>query len=221
MFAFKKSLGEWLLRLFRGGKADHHGRKKSWPTREEIARLPWFEGLDADRIAVVSTAEGAKRAYDELAKETVVGFDTESKPTFKKGEASTGPHVAQFSTMDHAYVFTLHDPAVRKVVGSLIKLASLQKVGFGLGDDVKRIRIKLHVEPHNVLDLETLFSARGYGKGVGVKVAVALLFKKQFRKSKRISTSNWMNRELTDQQIHYAAEDVYAAIKVYRKLVKN
>jgi ribonuclease D len=147
-----------------------------------------------------------------------VGFDTESKPTFQKGEVSRGPHVVQFSTARRAYIFMLHLEKNREVASALINSPALKKVGFGLGDDLKRIPIKLGARPKSVLDLETLFSARGYGRGVGVKVGVAIMFKQRFMKSKKASTSNWMNRSLTDSQILYAANDAYAAIKVYEAL---
>lgn len=193
-------------------------KKITWPTREEIALLPWFEGLSLDDIAVIETPQGARRAHDELVEAGVVGFDTESKPTFIKGEKSHGPHVAQFATLTRAYIFQLHDPGIRKTAAALIKMPSLKKVGFGLSDDLKRIRLKLKVEPKSVLDIETLFAARHYGRGVGVKVGVAIAFKRRFRKSKKASTSNWGAPYLSDQQLLYAANDAYAAIKVFHAL---
>ncbi len=204
----------WLKKLFK--KRPTGGvRPVSWPTREQIALLPWFDGLGLSDIEVIDTPEGARRAEAELAQAVVVGFDTESKPTFVKGAPSHGPHVVQFSTLKRAYVFMLHQPDCRRVASELIALSTLKKVGFGLSHDLKHIHSKLHVSPQDVLDLETLFSAKGYGRGVGVKVGVALIFKRRFRKSSRASTSNWGARHLTDQQILYAANDAFAAIKVY------
>ncbi len=148
----------------------------------------------------------------------MVGFDTESKPTFTVGERSSGPHVAQFATRERVFVFPLHQHENRRVVGALMELASLAKVGFGLRDDLKRIRAKLGANPQSVLDLETLCAQRGYGRGVGIKVAVAMCFNRRFRKSKKIGTSNWMRRRLTDQQLLYAANDAHAAMRVFEAL---
>jgi ribonuclease D len=201
-----------LLKKHPAGPTD---KKIPWPKAEEIAALPWFEELPWDQILVVDTPESARQALDELSREKVVGFDTESKPTFRKGEASHGPHVAQFSTLKRAYVFMLHQAECRMVASALIKLTTLKKVGFGLNDDLTRIRAKLRISPSNVIDLETLFSARGYGRGVGVKVAVAIAFNRRFRKSKKASTSNWGAQNLSDRQILYAANDAFAAIKVF------
>jgi hypothetical protein len=163
---------KWLQRLF--WKRRTSERRVIWPTAEEIALLPWFEGLESPDIVVISTPEGARRAYNELIKEEIVGFDTESKPTFLKGEKSKGPHVAQFVTLEKGYVFMLHEPACSKVTADLMTLKSLKKVGFGLGDDLRRIKEKLDVLPRSVLDLESSFAARGYGRNMGVKTAIAI-----------------------------------------------
>jgi len=211
-------LWRWLVRLFPAFRDDPSSRPRQWPTREEMMALPWFDGVGRDQIVMIDSDQGARRAYEELSRLAVVGFDTESKPTFNKGEKSRGPHVAQFSTPERSYVFTLHQPENRRVVGALMGLASLKKVGFGLADDVKRVRSKLGVIPKSVLDLETLCAQRGYGRGVGVKVAVAMVFKRRFRKSKKIGTSNWMNRQLTDQQVLYAANDAHAAMLVFEAI---
>ena len=66
---------------------------------------------------------------------------------------------------------------------------------------------------------ETLFAQRGHGRQVGVKVAVAIVFKQRFRKSKRAATSNWREQHLSRQQILYAANDAYAALRVYNALI--
>lgn len=206
----------WLRRLF--GRKSVNERKIPWPTTEQINLLPWFDGLGLNDIIVVANEHDARRAYDDLIRESVVGIDTESKPTFVRNQKSTGPHVAQFSTLKHAYVFMLHHPVCRKTAGMLIERSELKKVGFGLDDDLKKFRMNMHLHPASVLDLETIFRKIGYGRGVGVKVAVAIVFKKRFRKSKRASTSNWASHHLSEKQLLYAANDAYAAIKVFHAL---
>lgn len=212
-----RAIRRWLVRMFPSLQSGAD-RPILWPTREEIMALPWFDGIGLEKIVVVESPEQAKRAHDDLSRRTVVGFDTESKPTFLKGEQSSGPHIAQFSTPEKTYIFTLHQQENRKVVSALIAQGSLTKVGFGLSNDVKSVRAKLHVTPQSVIDLETLCAKHGHGRGVGVKVAVAILFKRRFRKSKKIGTSNWMRRCLSDQQLLYAANDAYAALRVYEEL---
>ena len=196
---------------------DQHTRHAT-PDKDAIALLPPFERLGMDRIALVTTGAQAREAFAALTDAPAWGFDTESKPTFKVGEVSDGPHILQLSTTERAWVFQLHDPACSEVAGELLALGGIQKAGFGLGDDRKRIISKLRVEPAGILELNTVFRERGYRKDMGVKGAVAVLFNQRFIKSKKAATSNWANARLTEAQLIYAANDAYAAIRVFDAL---
>lgn len=188
------------------------------PDKEQINLLDAFDRLDLHHIHMVTTASQSAAALQALQSEKVLGFDTESKPTFAKNEASTGPHIVQLSTLQAAWIFQLEDAECRRAVGQLLEAPHIIKAGFGLGDDKKRITYKLGVNLQGVLDLNTVFKARGYRKDMGVRGAVAVLFNKRFIKSKKASTSNWANPQLTEAQIIYAANDAYAAMRVYAKL---
>lgn len=188
------------------------------PDKEQIAGLDPFERLPLGRIELVATGPQAERAIAELASATMLGFDTESKPTFAKGEVSDGPHILQLATLEKAWIFQLHDPACRAALCELLASNTAKKVGFGLGDDMRRIRGKLGVEMLGVVDLNHLFRAQGYRKDIGVKTAVALLFGKRFLKSGKASTSNWAARALSESQLMYAANDAWAAARVYEAM---
>ncbi|MDB5826887.1 MAG: 3-5 exonuclease [Variovorax sp.] len=188
------------------------------PEREQIALLAPFDGLDLQDIVVVETVDDAARAAAELLAAGIVGFDTESKPTFAKNEVNTGPHLVQFSTMTTAYLFQLHRTDCVPTVQMLIASTALLKVGFGLSTDLTLIRNRLDVEPRAVFDIDNEFRRRGYRKSVGVKTAVALVFDRRFMKSRKATTSNWANKQLTDAQVRYAANDAYASIRVYDAL---
>lgn len=188
------------------------------PSKEAIALLDPFERLGLDRIELVQTLSQAERALDELARATAWGFDTESKPTFQKHEVSHGPHVVQLATLERAWVFQLHDADCRALTAEALARPGVVKAGFGLGDDRKRIREKLGVEPQDVLDLNHVFRQRGYRKDMGVKGAVAVLFNRRFIKSGKASTSNWANDRLSEAQLIYAANDAWAALRVYHAL---
>jgi ribonuclease D len=188
------------------------------PDRETIALLPDFERLGLDHIYVVADANAAFAARVELFAATVLGFDTESKPTFKVGEVSTGPHVVQLATRTHAWVLVLHDETVRELAAEVLVAPHIVKAGFGLNDDKKFITRKLGIELHGVLDLTERFRTRGHRKDIGVKTAIAMLFGQRFIKSKKAATSNWANPRLTPAQIVYAANDAYAAIRVYEAM---
>jgi ribonuclease D len=183
-----------------------------------MAVLPALERLGLNDIVVVSSRAQAEQAYDLLDTSPVLGFDTESKPTFAKDEVSLGPHVVQFSTLHRAHVFQLHDPGCRDVVCALLQSQRITKAGFGLAGDHQQILRTLRVTPQNVLDLNVVFKNRGYPKEIGVKAAVALLLQRRFVKSRKATTSNWSNRHLTESQIVYAANDAWAAMQVYHAL---
>lgn len=190
----------------------------STPGKDEIALLPEFERLGLDRIVLVTTRAQAFEASAALRDHADWGFDTESKPTFVKDQVSDGPHIVQLATLERAWVFQLHDTGCRDVVAELLANGAHTKAGFGLGDDNKRIRSKLAVDPAGVLELNAIFRARGYRKDMGVKGAVAVLFQQRFIKSKKAATSNWANARLTDAQLVYAANDAYAAARVFEAL---
>ena len=188
------------------------------PDKDTIALLPPFERLGLERITLVSTAEEAQKAFVALTAAPAWGFDTESKPTFRVGEVSDGPHILQLSTPERAWVFQLHEPGCRAVAARLLEHKGIAKAGFGLGDDRKRIVAKLGVEPAGILELNSVFRERGFRKDMGVKGAVAVLFNQRFIKSKKAATSNWANVRLTEAQLVYAANDAYAAIRVFEAL---
>lgn len=185
------------------------------PSKDEIALLEPFERLGLDRIELVASAAHAREAAAELSAAGVWGFDTESKPTFFKDQLSEGPHVVQLATRERAWIFQLHDQECRAIAAELLALRGVVKAGFGLGDDRKRIASKLGVEPADVLELNAVFRERGYRKDMGVKGAVAVLFNRRFIKSKKAATSNWAHPQLTPAQLVYAANDAWAAIRVY------
>jgi ribonuclease D len=188
------------------------------PDKEAIALLPPFERLGLDRITLVNTAKQAQMAHDTLINSRAWGFDTESKPTFKVGEQSDGPHVLQLATAERAWVIQLHDPECRAVAADLLARGGIAKAGFGLGDDRKRIIQKFGVEPAGILELNAIFREQGYRKDMGVKGAVAVLFNQRFQKSKKAATSNWANPHLSESQLVYAANDAYAAYVVWEAL---
>ena len=187
------------------------------PSKEDIAQLPLFHNLAMERIQVIRERAQAELIREELFQTAVFGFDSESKPTFKVGEVSTGPHVIQLATLDKAYIFQMN----AELWTFLIPLFASRdhiKVGFGLKNDAHLFR-KKGIELNRVIELSTCFSAFGYHKTMGVKNAMALLFQVNFPKSKKISTSNWSHPQLSSAQIQYAAADAYACILIFEQLL--
>ncbi len=188
--------------------------QRNTPSKDEMALLPEFARLGLERITLVNSGAQALEACSALRDHPAWGFDTESKPTFFKEQASDGPHIVQIATLEHAWVFQLSDPVCRDRVAGLLAESGHIKAGFGLGDDTKRIVFKLGVEPANVLELNTVYRQLGYRKDIGVKGAVAVQFHQRFIKSKKAATSNWANPRLSEAQLIYAANDAYAAARV-------
>jgi len=191
---------------------------KAVPTREEIALLEPFAGLELDRIHVPSEPDEFASAAAEINAAGIVGFDTESKPTFVAGDISEGPHLVQFALHDRAYLFQLHRAEGLPFLLELLQSERLIKVGFGLRSDRSHIRAKLGVAFGGVVDLNTVFNMDGYHKEIGVRAAVGLVLSRRFAKSRHVTTSNWALPRLTPQQMRYAANDAYAALKVLEAL---
>jgi ribonuclease D len=191
---------------------------KTPPAKTAIAELEPFVGLAMDRISVVATAAQAELALAVLCEAQIVGFDTESKPTFHKGQSSGGPHVLQFSTLDHAYIFLSAHAETHPVILRLLTSPELVKIGFGLDGDLRQISGRFGIRPAAIVDLGRTFRKLGYRNSVGAKAAVAILFDRRLLKSKTVTTSNWAARELTERQLCYAANDAYAAIRSYHAL---
>ena len=127
----------------------------------------------------------------EIKAAGIVGFDTESKPTFVTGDVSEGPHVVQFALHDKAYLFQLHRTEGHPFLLDLLQSEDVIKAGFGLRSDRKHIRAKLGVHFNSVVDINTVFSMDGYHKEMGVRGAVGLVLKQRFAKPRHVTTSNW------------------------------
>ena len=192
--------------------------KKTAPTKPEIALLEPFAGLALERIHVPANSEEFAAAAAEIKAAGIVGFDTESRPTFVTGDVSEGPHVVQFALHDKAYLFQVHRAEGLPFLVELLESEQVIKVGFGLRSDSGQIFAKLGIKFGGVVDLNTVFRMNGYQKEIGVRTAVGLVFNQRFAKSKKATTSNWSQPRLTPQQILYAANDAYAALKVLEAL---
>ena len=160
------------------------------PTKAETALLEPFLGLPLEHIHLPKTPEAIKRAGREILQSGLVGFDTESKPTFNVGEQSRGPHVVQFALRNQAFIFQLHLPDCRDIVSDLLQSEQVLKVGFGLKNDRGQIRSRLSVSLRNIIDLDHVFRKQGYTKQIGVRAAVGVVLKQNFPKSKSVTTSN-------------------------------
>ena len=178
--------------------------------------LPLYEGVAIADVVLVVSPETAAEARHALLAEDVIGFDTESKPTFNKGEVSSGPHLIQLATGTRVYLFQVGRLPEHHGLKDILESKQILKVGFGLGSDLAQLRSRLQIEPQNILDLSRALRGKARNQSLGAKTAVAQYFGQRLQKSKRTTTSNWANPRLTERQILYAANDAQVALRVYR-----
>lgn len=188
------------------------------PSPEDIRHYPRFQNLAFEHIVLISSREQCQSIEMEIKAAVLLGFDTESKPTFTKGEISTGPHLIQLATAEKAYLFQVNIEILEFLKSILCNPAQI-KVGFGLKNDAHLFR-KKGIELNGSIDLAKAFSAFGINNPLGVKNAMALLFQVHFQKNKKISTSNWAKKNLSVEQMSYAAADAYAPVLIFNKLME-
>jgi len=188
------------------------------PAKADLLDLPAFDGLPLARVHLPHTADALAVAWADLSAQRFIGFDTESKPTFNKGEVSGGPDVVQFASPGAAYVLQLRHPAAQDFARQVLAASTLVKVGFGLGQDQQQLLHRLGVRAMPLLDLDVVFRRQGHAHTIGIKTAVALVFGQRFGKSKRTTTSNWAAPVLDERQRLYAANDAWVALRVLQGL---
>ncbi len=174
-------------------------------SREDMAKLPIRRY--AGRVCVVATPE----ALEDLRQESIVGFDTETRPAFKKGESHL-PCLVQAATARAVYLFQLRRAEVFPVLAELLAEARIVKAGVSLKDDLRALKQVFAFAEKNMLDLGELARVSGLGQS-GVRNLAGILL--GFRIPKGTKTSNWAARELSAAQITYAATDAWACRELY------
>ncbi|WP_024612556.1 3'-5' exonuclease [Pseudoalteromonas sp. TB64] len=189
-------------------------------TKEQIQFLPMYDGLSLDNIIVVTQASDAISAIEELKKHAVLGFDTESKPCFKKGEVSDGPHLIQLSTKTKAFLFPTKFFENFTEIESILSDLTIKKVGFGLKEDKKLIFRKFGISLENTVELSSkVMHFAQVTQRVGARAAVAMFFNQ--RLSKGAQRSNWSVFPLKDHQKMYAANDAHSALLIELEIEKH
>ena len=187
------------------------------PTKEQIRELPLYVGLGLVDIQIIENELEATEALKKLKSETCLGFDTESKPIFRKGEVSPGPTLIQLATETKAFLFPARFPAALAAARAILSNPSIKKVGFGIKGDNKELRSKLDIDIVNTEDLSVkLKTLAGEKNLIGARAAVAMVLRS--RLGKGAQKSNWAAYPLKDNQILYAANDAHSAICVAQSI---
>ncbi len=183
-------------------------------SKDEINELPLarFPG----RIHLVTTQAAVTVAVKRLAKSEVLGFDTESRPSFRKGD-NFPPTVVQFADADDAYIFQIGRLGGIDGIRPLLENKDILKVGVALHDDVKRLKEVDDFKPGGITEIADLSKPLGI-ENTGLRSLVALFLGRRISKGAQVS--NWARRTLSQGQINYAATDAWISRELYMKLVE-
>lgn len=182
---------------------------------EEINNLPLktFEG----KTVVVSDARQLPKVIKEIEKHEVVGFDTETRPSFKRGQFYQVA-LLQLAVPRKAFLIRVNHTGLSEEMIHLLENPNVVKAGVGIRDDLKALQKLKAFEPGGFFDLSTLAKQAGL-QVESVKKLTALLL--GFRISKGAQTSNWEATTFTQKQIEYAATDAWVCLELYEKLARS
>lgn len=180
--------------------------------KRELATLPrvLFEG----RIFTIQTESEAEKAVDYLLSFKVLGVDTETRPSFKKGKVNAVA-LLQVSTEDTCFLFRLNRIGLSPALIRLLEDRKVLKVGLSLKDDLAMLRKRADFSPGNFLELQEYVKKIGI-EDMSLQKIYANLFGGKISKGQRLT--NWEADILTDGQKLYAATDAWACIRIYNEL---
>lgn len=179
---------------------------------DELRKLPLlqFEG----RITLIDTYEKFRRAMEDIGKPDLLGFDTETRPSFKKGRRYQVA-LLQLADARRAWLFRLNMIGLPTELAALLADKSVIKTGVAIRDDLKALKALTHFEPHGFIDLQNLVADHGI-KELGLKKLTAITLGHTISKSQQVS--NWEAPALTDPQQLYAATDAWVCRQIYLAL---
>lgn len=183
-------------------------------TKEELSDLALghFDG----EIHVIDSHEKLTAAIEYLNDYPVLGFDTETRPTFKKGQINKVA-LLQLSTLDNAFLFRINTIGLPKELANLLSSDKIEKVGAAIHDDIKILQNITPFKPSGFVELQELVKSFGI-ENFGLKKLAGLVL--GFRISKSQQLSNWEAPKLTSSQKRYAATDAWVSLKIYYKLLQ-
>lgn len=180
--------------------------------KSRISSLPIaaFDG----RIIVIITAGEAERAVDYLLSQPLLGVDTETRPSFRKG-VTHKVALLQVATETQCFLFRLNLIGMCKAIIRLLEDTTVPKVGLSWHDDILSLKRRGNFNPGLFIDIQNLVGKVGV-EDLSLQKLYANLFRMRIKKREQLS--NWENDVLTDQQKLYAATDAWACIRLYKEL---
>lgn len=184
-------------------------------TAEELAEceLSWFKG----EIVVVEDLKTFHKVFPRLLGADLLGFDTETRPTFRKGKKNS-VSLIQLSTNELACLFRINKTGIPDELISLLSDPSVLKTGVAVHDDIRFLKGVKKFSPEGFIDLQNF--VRDYGiQCSGLKKLTAIVL--GFRISKRQQVTDWESDKLTEAQQIYAATDAWVCHQIYKKLTNG
>ena len=183
-------------------------------SNDDVAALEavHFDG----RIVVIETADALAKACRDLSKHSLIGFDTETRPSFTAG-ITNKVALLQLSTEECSYLIRLNKVALSNDVISLLSNDKIKKVGADVRNDIAALNKLQKFTPQGFIDLQNEVGKYGIEDKSLRKISGIVLGKKV---SKAQRLSNWAAKQLTPQQQMYAATDAWVCIEIYNRLTK-
>ncbi len=177
-----------------------------------IQTLPvtFFEG----EVIVVDKPEMVADAAAYLRQHTVLGVDTEARPSFKRG-VHYPTALVQIATLERCYLFRLTHVGLPVEIAEIFANPDICKVGLAFKDDITGLRRRRDFKPANCVDLQSIVCKYGIME-LGLQKIFAIIFGKKISKSQQLT--NWENSHLTPEQARYASTDAWATLSIYLAL---
>ena len=184
-------------------------------TREEIDELPLkvFEG----ELIVVDSPDKLFNAIQYLKKQQVLGFDTETKPAFKKG-VKNSVAILQLSSRNKSYIFRLTNLGLPPILSAILANPKIIKVGADIRQDLTALQKIGKFIPEGFIDIQKYSNEFGIEDN-GLKKLAAIILGVKISKAQRLT--NWESPELTQSQLLYAATDAWICYEMYKRLQKS
>lgn len=168
-------------------------------------------------VFVVSDYGDFHRAIAMVNRESVLGFDTETKPSFKKGWRNK-VSLLQLATEKHAWLFRLSRIGFPPELVEVLENPNIVKIGLALRDDLHSLHTLRPFKPQNMIDLQKIVAQYGI-TAQGLRKLAAIVLGVRISKSQQVT--NWENPVLSESQVLYAATDAWVCYAIWKKLNGN
>lgn len=172
--------------------------------------LAFFEG----EVVVIDKPDMVAEAASYLRQHTILGVDTEARPSFKRG-VHYPTALVQISTLERCYLFRLTHVGLPVEIAEIFANPSICKVGLAFKDDINGLRRRRDFKPANCVDLQSIVCKYGIME-LGLQKIFAIVFGKKISKAQQLT--NWENSHLTAEQARYASTDAWATLSIYLAL---